>query len=84
MISAIGYGLLSFSIALLSGHIRDHESDFYMAWIIVGGLASLKVAGLLYSRTADHKQGLILGVFSMALHMLYLFYLHKFYSVHPV
>eukprot|EP01147_Barroeca_monosierra_P004709 gene4709-6816_t len=57
LLTVTGYSLFSYCIVLLTSHTMTGHLDFYMAWLIFGLMGSLRLGGVLRSRTPDTKQG---------------------------
>lgn len=74
-----GYGLFGHCITLLVTYNIHFHSLFYIFWLVVGGLSTLRMVAVLVSRTVGHTQRLILCGTLAALHMLFLLYLHFAY-----
>ncbi|OXB65424.1 hypothetical protein ASZ78_005051 [Callipepla squamata] len=79
MLSLLGYGLFGHCITLLVTYNIHFHSLFYVFWLVVGGLSTLRMVAVLVSRTVGHTQRLILCGTLAALHMLFLLYLHFAY-----
>uniref|UniRef100_A0A8C9EWZ8 Protein YIPF3 n=1 Tax=Pavo cristatus TaxID=9049 RepID=A0A8C9EWZ8_PAVCR len=79
MLSLLGYGLFGHCITLLVTYNIHFHSLFYIFWLVVGGLSTLRMVAVLVSRTVGHTQRLILCGTLAALHMLFLLYLHFAY-----
>ncbi|XP_064014850.1 protein YIPF3 isoform X2 [Pogoniulus pusillus] len=75
----IGYGLFGHCITLFVTYNIHFHSLFYIFWLGVGGLSTLRMVAVLVSRTVGHTQRLILCGTLAALHMLFLLYLHFAY-----
>ncbi|XP_030302903.1 protein YIPF3 isoform X2 [Calypte anna] len=75
----IGYGLFGHCITLFVTYNIHFHSLFYIFWLVVGGLSTLRMVAVLVSRTVGHTQRLILCGTLAALHMLFLLYLHFAY-----
>jgi len=80
ILSTSGYGMFGFCIVLLADYIQPGQFDFYAAWMSVGLLACLKVGTVLRSRTADPKQGLLVGGAAFAISWIYAYHLHWSYA----
>uniref|UniRef100_A0A8C3J9J2 Protein YIPF3 n=1 Tax=Calidris pygmaea TaxID=425635 RepID=A0A8C3J9J2_9CHAR len=79
MLSLLGYGLFGHCITLFVTYNIHFHSLFYICWLGVGGLSTLRMVAVLVSRTVGHTQRLILCGTLAALHMLFLLYLHFAY-----
>ncbi|KAK2531604.1 Yipf3 [Columba guinea] len=79
MLSLLGYGLFGHCITLFVTYNIHFHSLFYIFWLGVGGLSTLRMVAVLVSRTVGHTQRLILCGTLAALHMLFLLYLHFAY-----
>ncbi|KAM6083611.1 protein YIPF3 isoform 2-T2 [Theristicus caerulescens] len=79
MLSLLGYGLFGHCITLFVTYNIHFHSLFYVFWLVVGGLSTLRMVAVLVSRTVGHTQRLILCGTLAALHMLFLLYLHFAY-----
>ncbi|XP_032809914.1 protein YIPF3 [Petromyzon marinus] len=79
LLSLLGYGLFGPCIVLFVTYNVHLHSLFYLLWIIIGGLSTLRLVCVLVSRTVGHTQRLVLGGTVAALHMLFLLYLHFAY-----
>ncbi|XP_069464916.1 protein YIPF3 isoform X1 [Ambystoma mexicanum] len=79
MLSLLGYGLFGHCIVLFITYNIHFHSLFYLFWLIIGGLSTLRMIAVLLSRTVGHTQRLILCGTLAALHMLFLLYLHFAY-----
>ncbi|KAM8947279.1 protein YIPF3 [Pelodytes ibericus] len=78
-LSLLGYGLFGHCIVLFITYNIHFHSLFYIFWLCIGGLSTLRMVGVLLSRTVGHTQRLILCGTMMTLHMLFLLYLHFAY-----
>lgn len=79
MLSLLGYGLFGHCITLFVTYNIHFHSLFYIFWLVIGGLSTLRMVAVLVSRTVGHTQRLILCGTLAALHMLFLLYLHFAY-----
>ncbi|KAL8185677.1 UNVERIFIED_CONTAM: Protein yipf3 [Gekko kuhli] len=79
MLSLLGYGLFGHCITLFVTYNIHFHSLFYIFWLGIGGLSTLRMVAVLVSRTVGHTQRLILCGALAALHMLFLLYLHFAY-----
>uniref|UniRef100_A0ACB8GBM7 Protein yipf3 n=1 Tax=Sphaerodactylus townsendi TaxID=933632 RepID=A0ACB8GBM7_9SAUR len=79
MLSLLGYGLFGHCITLIVTYNIHFHSLFYIFWLGIGGLSTLRMVAVLVSRTVGHTQRLILCGMLAALHMLFLLYLHFAY-----
>ncbi|XP_029448698.1 protein YIPF3-like [Rhinatrema bivittatum] len=78
-LSLLGYGLFGHCVVLFITYNIHFHSLFYVFWVIIGGLSTLRMIAVLLSRTVGHTQRLILCGSVAALHMLFLLYLHFAY-----
>ncbi|XP_012940327.1 protein YIPF3 [Aplysia californica] len=82
VLSMMGYGLSSHCIVILLGTVLHTSHDhmfFYLLWAGVGGLATLRMATIVMSRTRGQKERMIVIGTIAALHLLFLLYLHFAY-----
>ncbi|EDQ85501.1 uncharacterized protein MONBRDRAFT_29151 [Monosiga brevicollis MX1] len=79
LVALTGYSMFSYCIVLLISHLHLAEYDFYMAWLVIGSLAALRLGFALRSRTPDGKQGIMVGVIAATVHWTYLLYLKLSY-----
>uniref|UniRef100_A0A803TX91 Protein YIPF3 n=1 Tax=Anolis carolinensis TaxID=28377 RepID=A0A803TX91_ANOCA len=79
MLSLLGYGLFGHCITLFITYNIHFHSLFYIFWLGIGGLSTLRMIAVLVSRTVGHTQRLILCGVLASLHMLFLLYLHFAY-----
>ncbi|KAK6489222.1 protein YIPF3-like [Huso huso] len=79
MLSLLGYGLFGHCVVLFVTYTVHFHSLFYILWLVVGGLSTLRMVAALISRTVGHTPRLILCATLSALHMLFLLYLHFAY-----
>ncbi|KAM3855428.1 protein YIPF3 isoform 3-T3 [Vipera latastei] len=79
MLSLLGYGLFGHCITLFVTYNIHLHSLFYIFWLGIGGLSTLRMVAVLVSRTVGHTQRLILCGALATLHMLFLLYLHFAY-----
>uniref|UniRef100_A0A8D0H442 Protein YIPF3 n=1 Tax=Sphenodon punctatus TaxID=8508 RepID=A0A8D0H442_SPHPU len=79
MLSLLGYGLFGHCVTLFITYSIHFHSLFYIFWLGIGGLSTLRMVAVLISRTVGHTQRLILCGTLAALHMLFLLYLHFAY-----
>ncbi|XP_045860581.1 protein YIPF3 isoform X3 [Meles meles] len=75
----IGYGLFGHCIVLFVTYNIHLHALFYLFWLLVGGLSTLRMVAVLVSRTVGPTQRLLLCGTLAALHMLFLLYLHFAY-----
>ncbi|XP_049748965.1 protein YIPF3 isoform X2 [Elephas maximus indicus] len=75
----IGYGLFGHCIVLFITYNIHLHALFYLFWLLVGGLSTLRMVAVLVSRTVGPTQRLLLCGTLAALHMLFLLYLHFAY-----
>ncbi|XP_025087499.1 protein YIPF3-like isoform X1 [Pomacea canaliculata] len=82
VMSMVGYGMFGHCIVLFLGtliHTSHDHAFFYLLWVIFGGLATLRMATILISRTKSKTDRLVvIGCLSL-LHMMFLLYLHFAY-----
>ncbi|XP_053568733.1 protein YIPF3 [Bombina bombina] len=78
-LSLLGYGLFGHCVVLFITYNIHFHSLFYIFWLCIGGLSTLRMVAVLLSRTVGHTQRLILCGAVTALHMLFLLYLHFAY-----
>ncbi|NP_001089118.1 protein YIPF3 [Xenopus laevis] len=78
-LSLLGYGLFGHCIVLFITYNIHFHSLFYIFWLCIGGLSTLRMVAVLLSRTVGHTQRLIVCGTMAALHMLFLLYLHFAY-----
>ncbi|KAM9317192.1 protein YIPF3 [Gastrophryne carolinensis] len=78
-LSLLGYGLFGHCVVLFITYNIHFHSLFYIFWLAIGGLSTLRMVAVLLSRTVGHTQRLILCGSIAALHMLFLLYLHFAY-----
>lgn len=78
-LSLLGYGLFGHCIVLLITYNIHFHSLFYIFWLVIGGMSTLRMVAVLLSRTVGQTQRLILCGILVALHMLFLLYLHFAY-----
>ncbi|XP_073421002.1 protein YIPF3 [Dendrobates tinctorius] len=78
-LSLLGYGMFGHCIVLLITYNIHFHSLFYIFWLCIGGLSTLRMVVVLLSRTVGQTQRLILCGSIAALHMLFLLYLHFAY-----
>ncbi|XP_063046972.1 protein YIPF3 [Engraulis encrasicolus] len=79
MLSLLGYGLFSHCVVLFVTYSVHFHSLFYLLWLVIGGLSTLRMVAVLISRTVGQTPRLILCGTLAALHMLFLLYLHFAY-----
>ncbi|XP_034465027.1 protein YIPF3 [Hippoglossus hippoglossus] len=79
MLSLLGYGLFGHCAVLFITYNIHFHFLFYVLWLLVGGLSTLRMVAALLSRTVGQTPRLLLcGTLSL-LHMLFLLYLHFAY-----
>ncbi|CAN2387517.1 Yip1 domain family [Pristimantis euphronides] len=78
-LSLLGYGLFGHCIVLLVTYNIHFHSLFYVFWLCIGGLSTLRMVAVLLSRTVGQTQRLVLCGSIAALHMMFLLYLHFAY-----
>ncbi|KAM6956368.1 protein YIPF3 [Aplochiton taeniatus] len=79
MLSLLGYGLFGHCVVLFVTYNVHFHSLFYVLWLVVGGLSTLRMVSALVSRTVGQTPRLIICGTLAALHMLFLLYLHFAY-----
>lgn len=79
MLSLLGYGLFGHCVVLFVTYNVHFHSLFYILWLVVGGLSTLRMVSALVSRTVGQTPRLIICGTLAALHMLFLLYLHFAY-----
>uniref|UniRef100_A0AAR2LMT9 Protein YIPF3 n=1 Tax=Pygocentrus nattereri TaxID=42514 RepID=A0AAR2LMT9_PYGNA len=79
MLSLLGYGLFGHCVVLFITYNVHFHSLFYILWLVIGGLSTLRMVAVLISRTVGQTPRLILCGTLAALHMLFLLYLHFAY-----
>ncbi|XP_030627426.1 protein YIPF3 [Chanos chanos] len=79
MLSLLGYGLFGHCVVLFVTYNVHFHSLFYLLWLVIGGLSTLRMVAVLISRTVGQTPRLILCGSLAALHMLFLLYLHFAY-----
>ncbi|GFN76136.1 protein yipf3 [Plakobranchus ocellatus] len=82
ILSMMGYALFGHCIVLFLGTVIHTSHDhmfFYLLWAVVGGLSTLRMAGIIMSRTRGSKQRLIVTGTIATLHLFFLLYLHFAY-----
>uniref|UniRef100_A0A8C9T7A3 Protein YIPF3 n=1 Tax=Scleropages formosus TaxID=113540 RepID=A0A8C9T7A3_SCLFO len=79
MLSLLGYGLFSHCVVLFVTYNVHFHSLFYILWLVIGGLSTLRMVAALISRTVGQTPRLILCGTLATLHMLFLLYLHFTY-----
>uniref|UniRef100_A0A3B3CS69 Protein YIPF3 n=1 Tax=Oryzias melastigma TaxID=30732 RepID=A0A3B3CS69_ORYME len=82
MLSLLGYGLFGPCVVLLVTYNVHFHSLFYLLWLLVGGLSTLRMVAVLLSRTVGRTPRLLLCGSLALLHMSFLFYLH--FSYHRI
>ncbi|XP_066215431.1 protein YIPF3 isoform X2 [Saccopteryx leptura] len=79
MMALLGYGLFGHCIVLFITYNIHLHALFYLFWLLVGGLSTLRMVAVLVSRTVGPTQRLLLCGTLATLHMLFLLYLHFAY-----
>ncbi|XP_033752245.1 protein YIPF3-like isoform X4 [Pecten maximus] len=82
IMSMLGYGLFGHCVVVLLGTIIHTSHDhmfFYLLWAIIGGATTLKMVGIIVTRTSGQTQRIIVCAAVAALHLLFLLYLHFAY-----
>ncbi|KAM9364445.1 protein YIPF3 [Pholidichthys leucotaenia] len=82
MLSLLGYGLFGHCLVLLITYNVHFHFLFYVLWLVVGGLSTLRMVAALLSRTVGQTPRLLLCGTLAVLHMSFLLYLH--FSYHRV
>ncbi|XP_068597424.1 protein YIPF3 [Brachionichthys hirsutus] len=78
-LSLLGYGLFGHCVILLVSYNIHFHFLFYILWLLLGGLSTLRMVAALLSRTVGQTPRLLLcGTLSL-LHMLFPLYLHFAY-----
>uniref|UniRef100_A0A8B9XEU1 Protein YIPF3 n=1 Tax=Bos mutus grunniens TaxID=30521 RepID=A0A8B9XEU1_BOSMU len=79
MLALLGYGLFGHCIVLFITYNIHLHALFYLFWLLVGGLSTLRMVAVLVSRTVGPTQRLLLcGTLATLLFLLYLhFAYHK-------
>uniref|UniRef100_A0A3Q1JPP2 Protein YIPF3 n=1 Tax=Anabas testudineus TaxID=64144 RepID=A0A3Q1JPP2_ANATE len=78
-LSLLGYGLFGHCIVLLVTYNIHFHFLFYVLWLLIGGLSTLRMVTALLSRTVGQTPRLLLCGTLSVLHMLFLLYLHFAY-----
>ncbi|XP_034041011.1 protein YIPF3 [Thalassophryne amazonica] len=78
-LSLLGYGLFGHCVVLLITYNIHFHFLFYILWLVIGGLSTLRMVAVLLSRTVGHTPRLLLCGSLSLLHMLFLLYLHFAY-----
>ncbi|XP_076023722.1 protein YIPF3 [Genypterus blacodes] len=79
MLSLLGYGLFGHCVVLFVTYNIHFHFLFYVLWLAVGGLSTLRMVAALLSRTVGQTPRLLLCGSLAVLHMLFLLYLHFAY-----
>uniref|UniRef100_UPI00398F02C3 protein YIPF3 n=1 Tax=Pristiophorus japonicus TaxID=55135 RepID=UPI00398F02C3 len=79
MLSLLGYGLFGPCIVLIVTYNVHLHSLFYLLWLVIGGLSTLRMVAVMLSRTIGQTQRLAVCGMLAALHMVFLLYLHFAY-----
>uniref|UniRef100_UPI003AB01736 protein YIPF3 n=1 Tax=Centroberyx gerrardi TaxID=166262 RepID=UPI003AB01736 len=79
MLSLLGYGLFGHCVVLFITYNIHFHFLFYVLWLAVGGLSTLRMVAALLSRTVGQTPRLLLCGSLALLHMLFLLYLHFAY-----
>ncbi|CAF1323630.1 unnamed protein product [Adineta steineri] len=82
ILSINGYALFSHCVVLLIStfiHTGHDHMLFYGLWAIVGGLAAARMSLVIMSRTTNRHHRILLGFMIIAIHMIFLLYLHFAY-----
>lgn len=78
-LSLLGYGLFGHCLVLLVTYNIHFHFLFYLLWLLLGGLSTLRMVAALLSRTVGQTPRLLLCGTLALLHMLFLLYLHFTY-----
>jgi hypothetical protein len=82
ILHTLGYALFGHCIVLFLTtlfHPAHSHLFFYALWLAFGGLSTLKMASVLMARTPGRSQKMTLCAIIVALHLLFLLYLHFAY-----
>ncbi|XP_060082887.1 protein YIPF3-like isoform X1 [Ylistrum balloti] len=82
IMSMLGYGLFGHCMVILLGTLIHTSHDhifFYLLWAIIGGATTLKMVGIIVTRTSGQTQRIIVCAAVATLHLLFLLYLHFAY-----
>lgn len=82
ILSMMGYGLFGHCVVIFLGTIIHTSHDhmfFYLLWAIFGGATTLRMMGIVVTRTHGQTQRLIVCAAIASLHLLFLLYLHFAY-----
>ncbi|XP_038617214.1 protein YIPF3 [Tachyglossus aculeatus] len=79
MLALLGYGLFGHCVVLFVTYNVHLHALFYLFWLLLGGLSTLRMVAVLLSRTVGPTQRLLLCGTLATLHMLFLLYLHFAY-----
>ncbi|KAM6915826.1 protein YIPF3 [Xenentodon cancila] len=82
MLSLLGYGLFGHCVVLLVTYNIHFHFLFYVLWLLIGGLSTLRMVAALLSRTVGQTPRLLLCGMLSLLHMSFLLYLH--FSYHRI
>ncbi|KAM9699299.1 protein YIPF3 isoform 1-T2 [Menidia menidia] len=82
MLSLLGYGLFGHCVVLLVTYNIHFHFLFYVLWLLLGGLSTLRMVAALLSRTVGRTPRLLLCGTLALLHMSFLLYLH--FSYHRI
>eukprot|EP00038_Savillea_parva_P031593 m.88435 g.88435 ORF g.88435 m.88435 type:complete len:259 (+) comp9758_c0_seq2:53-829(+) len=83
LLTLTGYGLFAYCLCLIPGVMSSLTGDmefFTLLWATVGTLSAAKIAVVMRSKTADKKQGLIVGAVGFVIHWFWLLRLHRGYT----
>ena len=75
LISAVGYSLTSHCVGVVLTHAGAPLPGSSTLVFALAALAAARLGGLLYSRTADKKQGALVGGLAAAMHLSFQGYL---------
>ncbi|XP_028983552.1 protein YIPF3 isoform X1 [Betta splendens] len=78
-LSLLGYGLFGHCVVLLVTYNIHFHFLFYVLWLVIGGLSTLRMVTAILSRTVGQTPRLLLCGTLSVLHMLFLLYLHFAY-----
>ncbi|CAG5125223.1 unnamed protein product, partial [Candidula unifasciata] len=82
ILSMMGYALFGHCVVLFLGTVIHTSHDhmfFYFLWATVGGLSTLRMAGIILSRARGKTERLIVIGTIATFHLLFLLYLHFAY-----
>ncbi|CAF0807797.1 unnamed protein product [Adineta ricciae] len=82
ILSINGYALFGHCLVLFLAtfiHTSHDHFLFYGLWLVVGGLAAIRMAMIVTSRTINPQYRVLLGLLIIFVHMAFLLYLHFAY-----